>query len=292
MIRSMTGYGRWEEVVYGYDIQVEIKSVNHRYCEYNSRLPRAVAFVDDKLKAHLQQKISRGKVDITVWIDAVEDGISEVHVNKPMAEATLKALKDLGEMYNVKDDISIMQLARQPEVLITKMAPVDEEIVWNALQVVTDKALDSFLAMREREGEKLRNDVLARVDIILEAVSFVEERNPQTVKEHMEKVTARMKELLDSASVDEARLLTEAALFADKIAVAEETVRLRSHIDQLKVMVQSDEAVGRKLDFLVQEMNRETNTIGSKCQDLELAKTVVNVKAEIEKIREQIQNIE
>lgn len=292
MIRSMTGYGRYQETISGYDIQVEIRSVNHRYFEYGSRLPRAYAFLDEKLKSHMQKKISRGKVDVAVWIEAVEDVACEVHVNKPVAEANLRALKELKELYDVRDDVSVMQLAKMPDVLVTKMATVDEDVVWEAVQVVADKAIDNFVKMREIEGEKLRDDVLNRSEYILKEVAFVEEKNPQTVKDHMEKVESRMRELLDGANVDEGRLLTEAALFADKIAVAEETVRLRSHIDQLKTMVMSDEAIGRKLDFLVQEINRETNTIGSKCQDLELAKTVVNIKAEIEKIREQIQNIE
>lgn len=292
VVRSMTGYGRAQQVVSGLDIQVEIRSVNHRYFEYNSRLPRAYAFLDDKLKNHLQKSISRGKVDVTVWIDAVEGTACDVSVNHPLLEATLKALNEIKDTYGVKDDISVMQLARQPEVLTTKMVSIDEDTAWEAVSIVTNEALAQFIAMREIEGQKLKEDVLSRTETILSAVSVIEEKNPQTVKAHMEKVSARMQELLESANVDEARLLTEAALFADKIAVAEETVRLRSHIDQLKTMLDSDEAVGRKIDFLVQEMNREANTTGSKCQDLELAKIVVNIKAEIEKIREQIQNIE
>ncbi len=292
MIRSMTGFGRGQDTIDGLSIVVEIKSVNHRYYEYNSRLPRAYNFLDEKLKNYLQQRISRGKVDVFVQIDTLETASSEVSVNFALAESYLQALRELGERYGVRDDISVTNLARYPDILTVRQAAVDEDTVWAAVQQVTDAALDRFVAMREQEGARMREDILSRAETILQAVAAVEERSPQTVREHMDKVTARMRELLDGAAVDEARLLNEAAIYADKIAVAEETVRLRSHIDQLGRMLGSGEAVGRKLDFLVQEMNRETNTIGSKCSDLELTRIVVDIKAEIEKIREQIQNIE
>ena len=292
MIRSMTGYGRGQETVNGLSIVVEIKSVNHRYYEYFSRLPRAYSFLDDKLKNYLQQRITRGKVDVFVQIDALEAAGSEVVVNHALAESYLQALQQMASRYKVRDDVSVTNLSRYPDVLTVRQVALDEDVVWEAVQVVTDQALDRFVAMREQEGARMREDVLSRADTILSAVAAVEARSPQTVKEHMDKVTARMRELLDGAAVDEARLLTEAAIYADKVAVAEETVRLRSHIDQLHQLMDSGEAVGRKLDFLVQEMNRETNTIGSKCSDLELTRIVVDVKAEIEKIREQIQNIE
>ncbi len=292
MIRSMTGFGRGQDTIDGLSIVVEIKSVNHRYYEYNSRLPRAYNFLDDKLKNYLQQRISRGKVDVFVQIDTLETASSEVSVNFALAESYLQALRELGERYGVRDDVSVTNLARYPDILTVRQAAVDEDTVWAAVQQVTDAALDRFVAMREQEGARMREDILSRAETILQAVAAVEERSPQTVREHMDKVTARMRELLDGAAVDEARLLNEAAIYADKIAVAEETVRLRSHIDQLGRMLGSGEAVGRKLDFLVQEMNRETNTIGSKCSDLELTRIVVDIKAEIEKIREQIQNIE
>jgi len=192
----------------------------------------------------------------------------------------------------VRDDISVTNLSRYPDVLTVRQTALDEDAVWESVRTVTDMALTRFVAMREQEGARLRDDVLSRAATILQAVKAVEERSPQTVKEHMDKVVARMRELLDGAAVDEGRLLTEAAIYADKVAVAEETVRLRSHIDQLHQLLESDEPVGKKLDFLVQEMNRETNTIGSKCNDLQLTRIVVDIKAEIEKIREQIQNIE
>lgn len=292
MIRSMTGYGRGQEVLNGLSVTVEIKSVNHRFFEYSCRLPRVYGFIDDKLKNYLQQRISRGKVDVFVQIDALESAGSEVLVNEGLAENYLAALRDMAQKYGLREDVSVTTLSRYPDVLTVRQVAVEEDTVWDAVRKVTDIALEQFVAMREREGARLREDVLSRGQTILSAVSVIEERSPQTVREHMAKVETRMRELLDGAAVDEGRLLTEAAIFADKIAVAEETVRLRSHIEQLGVLLSGDEAVGRKLDFLVQEINRETNTIGSKCSDLELTRIVVDVKAEIEKIREQIQNIE
>ena len=292
MIKSMTGYGRGQATVEGMDITVEIKSVNHRYYEYTSRLPRTYGFLDDKLKSYLQGSISRGKVDVYVSIDIVDAPGSEVAVNYALAEGYLRGLRALAERYGLRDDITVANLARYPDILTVRKAAEDEEKIWEAVRRVADMALERFLQMREREGARMREDVLNRRRTILEAVAVVEERSPQTVKEHMDKVEARMRELLDTATVDEQRLLTEAALFADKIAVAEETVRLRSHLDQLAHMLDSGEPVGRKLDFLVQEINREANTIGSKSQDVQLARVVVDIKAEIEKIREQIQNIE
>ena len=292
MIQSMTGYGRYQDTVDGMDITVEIKAVNHRYYEYSSRLPRAYGFLDDKLKAYLQGSISRGKVDVYVFIDTADAPGSRVAVNHSLVQGYLKALGEIAETYGLRNDVSVMSLARYPDLLTVHREAEDEEAVWAAVRTVADVALNRFLQMREKEGEKLQEDILSRAAAILEAVGQVEERSPQTVREHMDKVQARMRELLGTATVDEQRLLTEAALFADKIAVAEETVRLRSHISQLEHMLAGNEAVGRKLDFLVQEINREANTIGSKAQDVQLARVVVDIKAEIEKIREQIQNIE
>ena len=292
MIRSMTGYGRGQQTLGGMDITVEIRSVNHRYYEYSSRLPRVYGFLDERLKGYLQKAVSRGKVDVGVWIDPVDAPGSEVVVNHALAEGYLKALHELAQTYGLRDDVSVNTLSRFPDILTVRKAAEDEEAIWEAVRQVADEALAGFVAMREREGARLREDVLARRQTILRAVEQVEARSPEIVREHMAKVEARMKELLSTATVDEQRLLTEAALFADKTATAEETVRLRSHLDQLETLVNASEPVGRKLDFLVQEINRETNTIGSKVQDVELARVVVDVKAEIEKIREQIQNIE
>ena len=292
MIRSMTGYGRGQQTLGGMDITVEIRSVNHRYYEYSSRLPRVYGFLDERLKNYLQKTVSRGKVDVGVWIDTVDAPGSEVVVNHALAEGYLKALRELVQTYGLRDDVSVNALSRFPDILTVRKAAEDEEAIWEAVRQVTDEALAGFVAMREREGARMREDVLARRQTILQAVEKVEARSPEIVREHMAKVEARMKELLSTATVDEQRLLTEAALFADKTATAEETVRLRSHLDQLETLVNASEPVGRKLDVLVQEINRETTTIGSKVQDVELARVVVDVKAEIEKIREQIQNIE
>ncbi len=292
MIRSMTGYGRAEQTVDGMDITFEVKSVNHRYFEYSSRLPRAYGFLDDKLKGYLQKSISRGKVDVYLYIETVDAPGSSVTVNHALVKAYLDAFRELKDTYGLRDDVSVMSLSRNPDILTVHKNAEDEEAVWKAVRTVADEAIAHFVAMRETEGARMREDILSRRAFILDAVEKVEERSPQTVAEHMEKVTARMRELLDGAAVDEQRLLTEAAVFADKIAVAEETVRLRSHLDQLEQMLSGDEAVGRKLDFLVQEINREANTIGSKASDVTIARIVVDIKAEIEKIREQIQNIE
>ena len=292
MIRSMTGYGRGQDTVDGLSVVVEIKSVNHRFYEYTSRLPRGYGFLDDKLKTYLQQRVSRGKVDVYVQIHTLETVGSEVVVDHGLAESYLTALRELAQRYDLREDVSATVLSRYPDILTVRQAAMDEDAVWAAVQQVTDEALTRFVAMREVEGARMREDVLSRADTIRQAVEIVEKRSPETVREHMEKVENRMRELLAGVPVDEARLLNEAAVYADKVAVAEETVRLRSHLDQLEKLMDSNEAIGRKLDFLVQEINRETNTIGSKCSDLELTRIVVDIKAEIEKIREQIQNIE
>lgn len=292
MVKSMTGYGRAGQNVGGMDITFEVKSVNHRYYEYSSRLPRAYGFLDDKIKNYLQRTIARGKVDVYLFIETTDAPGSTVTINHTLAKAYLEAYKELHETYGLREDVSVSVLSRNPDILTVHKEADDEDAIWEAVRPVIDEAVARFVAMRELEGARMRDDVMNRRQFILDAVAKVEERSPQTVKEHMQKVEQRMRELLDNASVDEQRLLTEAAIFADKIAVAEETVRLRSHLDQLEQLLSSDEAVGRKLDFLVQEINRETNTIGSKASDVTIARLVVDMKAEIEKIREQIQNIE
>ncbi len=292
MIRSMTGYGRAQQTVDGMDITFEIKSVNHRYFEYSSRLPRAYGFLDDKIKNHINRSVSRGKVDVYLYIETVDAPGSTVTVNHTLAKAYLEAYRELAQTYAIREDISVSLLSRNPDVLTVHKSAEDEEAIWNAVKTVVDEAVAKFLTMREVEGARMKEDVLSRRATILAAVEKVEARSPETVKEHMAKVEQRMRDLLENAAVDEQRLLTEAAIFADKIAVAEETVRLRSHMDQLEHMLSGDEAIGRKLDFLVQEINRETNTIGSKASDVTIARLVVDMKAEIEKIREQIQNIE
>lgn len=292
MIKSMTGYGRAEETVDSMNIVVEIKSVNHRYFEFSAKVPRVYSFLEEKLKTFTNSLVSRGKIECYVSIECLEDSETQIVVNKALAEGYLNAVKTLAEDYSIDGTISAMTLSRYPDVLSVHKAADDEEKIWNAVKVVAKDAIDKFINMRQVEGEKLKADVLSRADYIIECVGFVEERSPQTVKEYNEKLKARIQELIGDAAVDEQRLLNEAAIYADKIAVAEETVRLRSHISQLRTFLEADEAIGRKLDFLVQEINREANTIGSKAQDVEIAKRVISIKAEVEKIREQIQNIE
>ena len=292
MIKSMTGYGRAEEIIDGLSISVEIKSVNHRYFEFSARVPRIYGFLEEKMKSYTNTLVSRGKIECYVNVENLEETETEITVNHSLAEGYLNALKELSEKFGLENDISAYSLSRFPDVISLHKAPDDEDRIWLAVQSVASKAIEKFISMRQAEGEKLKNDVLSRADFIIEKVKFIEERSPETVIEYNEKLKSRIKELLGDASVDEQRLLNEAAIFADKIAVAEETVRLRSHISQLREFMQADEAIGRKLDFLVQEINREANTIGSKAQDVDIAKSVIAIKAEVEKIREQIQNIE
>lgn len=292
MIKSMTGFGRAQETVDGMTVTVELKSVNHRYFEFTAKVPRTYGFLEEKLKSFLNARVSRGKMECYVSIENLEESDMEVVVNPSLAKGYVDALRTLSETFGLKEDYSAISIAKFPDVLTLRKALADEEKIWNAVQKVTELAVERFVTMRETEGEKLRADILSKADTILEHVAFVESRSPQTVREYHEKLRQRMEELLENTQVDEQRLLTEAAIFADKVAVDEETVRLRSHISQLREFLNADEPIGRKLDFLVQEMNRESNTIGSKAQDVEIAKRVIAIKAEVEKIREQVQNIE
>ena len=292
MVKSMTGFGRAEKTVGTFDVTVEVKSVNHRYFEFSCRVPRNMAFLEEKLKAFFKEKVSRGKIEVYVTVAQENSDAVLIEVDRNFADGYVKALKSLSEIYGIPDDITASVVARNSEVFSVDKATVDEEAVTDAVLDTALDAVTAFIAMREVEGEKLRDDILSRSEAILDMVSFVEKRSPETVNAYMKKLHQKIEELLDGREVDEQRLITETAIFADKVAVAEETVRLRSHIAQLKQLLASDEAVGRKLDFLVQEMNREANTIGSKAQDIEIAHTVVDIKSEIEKIREQIQNIE
>lgn len=292
MIRSMTGFGRAEATVGGKLITVELKSVNHRYFEFNCRTSRGYAFLEEKLKSYVSTRVSRGKVDMFVSITSVEDSDVEVVVNQSLASAYTKAFAELSENYKVENDLTASILARIPDVLTVHKVQEDENEIYNLVLPVASEAVDKFVAMREVEGKRLSDDVMGRAKTILDIVSVIEARSPETVKEYEKRLYDRISELLESTTVDQQRILTEAAIFADKVAVAEETVRLRSHFDQMEIIMQSSEAVGRKLDFIMQEMNREANTIGSKVTDAELAHKVVDIKAELEKIREQIQNIE
>lgn len=292
MIRSMTGYGRAVVTEGGMTVTVEIKSVNHRFFEFTPKVYRAYSFLEDKLKNYVQQYIARGKVDCFVQIDTEADDDSVVEINHSLAAGYMNAIRELCEKYELEAGNSVELLTSHPDIFSVHKAPADEDAVWAKVRPAVEEAVNNFIAMRETEGEKLKNDVLSRADLIIDNVEFIEKRSPETVKEYNEKVRARIRELLEDANVDEQRLLTEAAIFADKVAVAEETVRLRSHIDQLRAFFEAEEPIGRKLDFLVQEINREANTIGSKASDIEIARRVIDIKAEVEKIREQIQNIE
>ncbi len=294
MIRSMTGYGRAQMTVDTMNITVELRSVNHRYFEFSSRVPRNYGFLDEKLKSFIGSLVSRGKVECYVSVENLEDAEVEILVNHSLATSYLNALKELAERneLNLRDDLALSTLARNNDIFAVHKQEADEEKIWNAVKQVTEIAVSKFVSMREVEGEKLKADVLFRVSEILKKVEIIECRSPETVKEYNDKLLSRINEFLSDVQVDEQRILTECAIFADKVAVAEETVRLRSHMDQLKQFLDSDEAIGRKMDFLVQEMNREANTIGSKAQDVTIARNVIDIKAEIEKIREQIQNIE
>lgn len=292
MIKSMTGFGRATKEIDGYVITVEIKSVNHRYFEFSSRIPRQYGFLDDKLKRYINSKVSRGKVDCFVSIEAFNIESAEVAVNHTLAGAYVAALREIAEKYNLNKDFGASEIARFQDVLVVKKAEEDEEKLWNLVKSVCDEAVLKFVQMRTAEGEKMREDIYSRGQFILDCVSFIEERSPQTVKEYNDKLVERVHELIGDASLDEARVIQEVAIYADKVAVAEETVRLRSHIEQLNCFINADEPVGRKMDFLVQEINREANTIGSKANDVDIARKVVDIKAEVEKIREQIQNIE
>lgn len=292
MARSMTGFGRAQRDTEKMFISVELKSVNHRYFELSSRIPRTYGFLDEKIKSYLQGRIARGKVECNVTIETLDADDVCVTVNHSLAKAYIDALKELETTYELRDDLSAINLARFGDILSVHKEEADEDEIWEAVKDVLSEACDNFIAMREREGEKLRDDIVSKADAILEKVKFVEERSPETVKEYNDRMKARIRELLDGAEVDEQRLLQEAAIYADKVAVDEETVRLRSHIEQLKAMFDEKEAIGRKMDFLVQEINRESNTIGSKASDYEINKVVVDIKADVEKIREQVQNIE
>ena len=289
----MTGYGRAEEKTAGGTLTVEVRSVNNRYLDCNVRIPRLYLFAEEGLKSRVQDTISRGKVDVFVTLDSAGAEQVKVTVNQPAADAYYAALKGLAAAYGLEErDITVSLLSRFPEVLVAEKVEADAEETAREIGAVLDRALADFDQMRTREGERLREDILTRAAAIEDMVGQVEVRSPQTVAEYRARLEARMQEVLSSVQLDPARVLTEAAIFADKVAVDEETVRLRSHIGQLRELLSRGGPVGRKLDFLIQEFNREANTIGSKCSDLDIARQVVDIKAEIEKIREQVQNIE
>jgi uncharacterized protein (TIGR00255 family) len=292
MISSMTGYGRVQQAQDGYSILFEVKSVNHRFFDFSARVPRMYGYLEQKLSAYLQQYVSRGKVEVFVTVDAMEPASSEIRLNLRLAESYVAALRQLQEACVLRDDISVSSVARFSDIFTVLRSEDDEEKVWNAVKAVTDAAMEGFLAMRRAEGARLREDILCRTKSISEAVDVIEARSPATVEEYRKRLTAKMNEILAERQFDETRIITEAAIYADKVSVHEETVRLKSHLTQFGAFLDADEPVGRKIDFLLQEMNREINTIGSKCADAQMARVVVDVKSELEKIREQIQNVE
>lgn len=292
MIKSMTGYGRQKGENERWEVQVEIKSVNHRYLDLNVKVPRIYSFLEEPIKTAVSAAVARGKVDIYLSITAKEGGDVKVSPNLALAGEYLRALEQVRDTYSLKDDISVMELAHMPDLLtVAREEPDAEEVKAQVLEVL-GRALEEYNAMRRTEGERLCEDIARRGQEIGKMVDQVEQRSPQSVEEYRQKIAQRMTEILGDSDIAEQRILAEAALFADKVSVTEEVVRLRSHLSQLQKMVQGDAPVGRKLDFLVQELNREANTIGSKANDYELAQIVIEIKAEIEKIREQIQNLE
>ena len=292
MIKSMTGFGRHEDTVDGRLVSAEIKSVNHKFFEFNLKISRGYSFLEDKIKKYLQSRISRGKIDLYIHIENLEEDDASVKVNHFLAMGYINGLKEIAAAYGLKGEPQISDVARFTDIFSVHKEPEDEEKIWSIVLSVLEKAVDSFLMMREIEGERLKEDILGRAEYILSVVEKIEARSPETVEEYRKKLELKLKEILADKNIEESRIITEAAIFADKVAVAEETVRLRSHIRQLNSFADSEEAIGRKMDFLIQEMNREANTIGSKASDSEIAYMVVDIKSEIEKIREQVQNIE
>jgi uncharacterized protein (TIGR00255 family) len=292
MLKSMTGYGRGELARNGHTMVAEIRSVNNRYLDCNIRLPRAYAAAEDPIQQAVKQHISRGKVDLFLTVETTQASATTVQVNDDMVSAYVAALRQMQERYGLSGGVTVELIAGLPDVLRVEKQPEDLEQATADLVETVQLALADFTAMRVREGEKLAEDFAARLTTLEDAVTQVEQRSPATVAAYRERLTARIQEVLADRQMDEGRVLTEVAIFADKVAVAEETVRLRSHIAQFRTLMAGTVPVGRKLDFLVQEMNRETNTIGSKCNDLALSTLVVDMKAELEKIREQVQNVE
>ena len=292
MVKSMTGYGRAVETVNGREFTVEIRSVNNRYLDCTVKLPRSFSFAEEAVKAAVKAAVSRGKVDVYISVRSETEADVQVTLNKPVLEGYLAAMRQMVEEYGVKDDISVSTLSRMNDIFVVDKPKADEDQLKADLLSVVDKALAAYDAMRVTEGLALENDLRSRAATILELVAQVEEQNPKTVSDYRRRLEEKMREVLENKSIDESRILTEAAIFADKVAVDEETVRLRSHLEQMDEMLRGNGGIGRKLDFLLQEMNREANTTGSKCTDVKVARIVVDIKAELEKIREQTQNIE
>ena len=292
VLKSMTGYGRNEAIEGGKKILCEIKSVNHRYSDYNVKVPKYYGFLEDKVREYASKYIQRGKVDIYVAVQSYEESDKEIAVNMELAKSYIDALKKLRDEFSLRDDVSVMSIARFPDIFTLEQKEENEEEIWEAVKKVLEPAIMSFNAMREREGERIQKDLEARIEYMKTLAQKVDERSPETVNEYKNRLYEKIKEVLENKDIDDARVLTEVAIFADKVAVNEEMVRLASHFVEFYNICASGEPAGRKLDFLIQEINREINTTGSKAGDIEIAKIVVELKAETEKLREQIQNIE
>lgn len=292
MIKSMTGFGRERIVNESREILVEIKSVNHRYLEFSAKTPRVYGYLDEKLKELLKTSISRGKVEVSVSIYNQEGINAEIEINKALAKGYLNALRNSADELDLKDDLTLSKIMKLSDIFTVVKKTEDEEVIWNEVKAVAESAVEKFVEMRTVEGEKMYADISSRLDYLEDAVGKIENRTPSVLESYKQRLYDKIKETIGDREVDDQRVITEVAIFADKIAVDEETVRLRSHISQFRDLINSTEPVGRKLDFLIQEMNREVNTTGSKAQDLTITQLVVDMKSEIEKIREQIQNIE
>lgn len=292
VLKSMTGYGRNEAIVGGKKILCEIKSVNHRYSDYSVKVPKYYGFLEDKVREFVSKFVSRGKIDVYIAVESYEEADKDIVVNKELAKAYIDALHSLRDEFDLKDDISVMSLSRYPDIFIQERKEEDEEVLWNNVQTVLEPAIKAFTEMREREGERIQKDLEERVLYMKTLAAKIEERSSETVKEYQSRLYDKIKEVLGDREIDDARVLTEVAIFSDKVAVNEEMVRLSSHFEEFFGIVSSNLPAGRKLDFLIQEINREINTTGSKANDIEIAKIVVELKGETEKLREQIQNIE
>lgn len=292
MLKSMTGYGRAEAIVGTKKITAEIKSVNHRFSDYNIKVPRQYGFLEERVRHQVSDMVSRGKIDVFISVESCGEADKVITVNAELAANYIEALNELCEKFSLTNDMTVSTIARFSDIFRAEPKRDDEEELWNDVKGVVAEALDAFVAMREREGSRIEEDLRARIIYMRSLAEKVDERSPQVVDEYKEKLYAKINELLEGKDIDDTRVLTEVAIFADKVAVNEETVRLASHYDEFFGIIESGEPAGRRLDFLIQEINREVNTIGSKASDLEIAKVVVELKGEIEKLREQIQNIE
>lgn len=292
MLKSMTGYGRCEQLAGGKKITAEIKSVNHRYADYSIKIPKHLGFLEDNVRKLISEKAARGKIDVYITVDNYTEADKNIYLNEELAADYIRVLKELRDKFGLKDDISVSNVARCSDIFKTEQKDEDKDELWENVKKVLSSALDDFIAMRTREGGRIEKDLKQRIEYMKTLAAQIDERSPKTVEEYKNKLYAKIKELLEDRDIDEARILTEVAIFADKVAVNEETVRLSSHFDEFYRIMDSGNPAGRQLDFLIQEINRETNTIGSKASDMEIAKIVVELKGEIEKLREQIQNIE